>query len=288
MTSIFLPIMVAVAQTQGSPSNPLVQVWPSAPPDGWTRAEQESWSKNEKENFMVVSAVSHPTLELFLVAKARPHVPTVIVCPGGGHNIEAIEHEGWEIAKRLNMAGINAAVLKYRLPNRETDQPLYKAPLQDAQRSIRLLRSLAGKYRIDPDRVGIMGFSAGGHLAAVTSTAASDSYAHVDSRDELSPKPNFTVLIYPAYLENDGKLVLNPEVQVSKESPPAFIAQTLDDPIQVENALAYAEGCRMAGVEAELHVWAKGGHGYGLRTKQPGLSTWPDLLIDWLKRTMPF
>ena len=280
--------MLAVSQTQGSPGNPLLPVWPAAPPDGWTRKDQESWSKNEKENFMVVSAVSRPTLELFLVAKARPHAPTVIVCPGGGYSIEAIEHEGWEIAKRLNGAGINAAVLKYRLPNRATDHPLHKAPLQDAQRSIRLLRSLADRYRIDPDRIGILGFSAGGHLAAVTSTTTHDSYAHVDGVDELSARPNFTVLIYPAYLEIDGKLALNPEVQVSKENPPAFIAQTLDDPIQVENALAYAEGCRIAGVEAELHVWAKGGHGYGLRSKQPGLSTWPDLLIDWLKRTTPF
>ncbi|HWD41576.1 MAG TPA: alpha/beta hydrolase [Fimbriimonas sp.] len=283
MLSLLLPLAILMTQTQGAPNDPMLDVWPSAPPDGWTRSDQEAWRTDENGHFRVVSNVSHPTLEIFTSKTVKETAPTVLICPGGGYYIEAMEHEGWEIAKRLNKVGINAAVLKYRLPNRDSDKPLHKAPLQDAQRAIRLLRYNSGKYHIDPTKIGILGFSAGGHLAAVTSNTYEATYNSVDEADQLSPHPNFTVLIYPAYLEIDRKTELNPEITVTKDTPSVFIAQTEDDPIQVENAFAYALACRKVGVPAELHVWAKGGHGYGLRTKEPGLSTWPDLLIAWIQ-----
>ena len=171
---MLLPLVLLAIQSQtlGRAGDPLLDVWPSNPPDGWTRHDQEKSEVDQKQNFLIVSQISHPTLELFLAPPSvnlhtMPIAPTVIVCPGGGYYIEAIEHEGWEIAKRLNGAGINAAVLKYRLPNRDSDKPLHKAPLQDAQRAIRLLRSHAEQYHLDPSNIGILGFSAGGHLAAI-------------------------------------------------------------------------------------------------------------------------
>ena len=292
---MLLPLVLLAIQSQtlGRAGDPLLDVWPSNPPDGWTRHDQEKSEVDQKQNFLIVSQISHPTLELFLAPPSvnlhtMPIAPTVIVCPGGGYYIEAIEHEGWEIAKRLNGAGINAAVLKYRLPNRDSDKPLHKAPLQDAQRAIRLLRSHAEQYHLDPSNIGILGFSAGGHLAAMAPNTPDDTYEPIDDADKLSPKPDFTVLIYPAYLCVDKTVELLTDIHVTSATPPAFAVQTMDDPIQVENAMAYAHACKLANVAAELHVWPKGGHGYGLRTKEPGLSTWPDLLIDWIRRTAPF
>ena len=266
---------------------PVLDLWPAGPPDGWSRKDREETVRQPGEAFVVVKNVSHPTLEIFRAPRAKPHAPTVIVCPGGGYWIEAIEHEGVEIAERLNAAGIHAAVLKYRLPNREADKPLHKAPLQDAQRAIRLLRAHAAEYRLDPTRIGVMGFSAGGHLAAVASNTPEATYASTDDADRLKSKPDFTVLVYPAYLDTDGKPVLNDTVHLTSAAPPAFVVQTMDDPIHVENAFAYALACRTAGTLVELHLFPTGGHGYGLRTKEPGLSGWMDLLVAWTKRTFP-
>jgi acetyl esterase/lipase len=244
----------------------------------------EITERDEKAGFDLVKNVSKPTLELFLATNAKPHAPTVIVCPGGGYWVEAIEHEGREIAERLNGAGFHAAVLKYRLPNRDVDKPLHKAPLQDAQRAIRLLRSRAGEYKIDPARVGIMGFSAGGHLAAAASNEPSATYARVDAADDQPFKPAFTVLGYPAYLDVGGRPELPSDVRVTKETPPAFVIQTMDDKGLIGSSFAYSIALQRVGVPVELHLFPKGGHGYGLRTKEPGLAGWPDLLIAWLGR----
>jgi acetyl esterase/lipase len=285
LLSVFFAVLAT--QLHASAKNPMIKLWPTSPPHGWKRSDVESSEREAKQNFLIVKNVSEPTLEIFQAPHASAHAPTVIVCPGGGYYIEAIEHEGWEIAQRLNTAGINAAVLKYRLPNRDTDHPLHQAPLEDAQRAIRLLRSKAVKFGFDPMRIGILGFSAGGHLAAVTSNEAGDSYSPIDEADSQSAHPDFTVLIYPAYLDTDGKPILNSTVSVTAKTPPVFIAQTMDDPIHIEGAVAYALACKNAGVEAELHLFPKGGHGYGLRSKTPGISEWPDLLIAWIKRYFP-
>jgi acetyl esterase/lipase len=265
-------------------SRPIVSLWPSGNPNGWTRSDTESIEKSPDADFQIVKGVSHPTLEIFLSTNAKPDAPFVIVCPGGGYYIEAIEHEGWEIATRLNTAGINAAVLKYRLPNRDQDHPLHKVALEDAQRAIRIVRARAASWKLKPRLVGIMGFSAGGHAAAVTSTAKEASYAPQDAADDTTPHPDFTVLIYPAYLNVEGTLNLADAVSVSKKTPPAFIVQAMDDPIPIEGALAYTHACHLAGVPVELHLFPKGGHGYGLRSREPGLVTWPDLLIAWINR----
>ena len=278
-----MSLVVGLAVLAFAATRPILELWPGGPPNGWHRTDSEFTETEKGQTFKIVHNVSKPTLEIFQAAHAAAHSPTVIVCPGGGYYIEAIEHEGWEIAERLNKEGFNAAVLKYRLPNRDTDKPLHIAPLQDAQRAIRLLRLNAAKYGIDPDRVGIMGFSAGGHLAAVTSNTSSDSYARVDEADDLSARPAFTVLIYPAYLDTNGHPELNPDIHLSAQTPPVFISQANDDPYVI-SAYSYGFACSQAKVPAEVHIFPSGGHGYGLRTKVPGVSGWMDLLAAWLKR----
>jgi acetyl esterase/lipase len=173
-------------------------------------------------------------------------------------------------------------LLKYRVPVR-AGRERYAAPLQDAQRAIGMVRSRAKDWGIDPKRIGILGFSAGGHLAAVASTNfAERTYPTVDAADAESCRPDFTILIYPAYLAEKGdptKLV--PEVKITAETPPAFIAMTEDD--AAESAIAYFIALRHAKIPAELHLYPKGGHGYGLRPSPNEVSHWPDRAAEWMK-----
>jgi len=279
--------LLSMALSTQTHSRPIINLWPNGNPGGWTRSDKESSEKSPDSDLLLVKGVSTPTLEVFKSKSAKPGAPMVLVCPGGGYFIEAIEHEGWEIATRLNLAGIHAAVLKYRLPIREQDKPLHKVVLQDTQRALRLLRSRAQEFGVTPDRVGILGFSAGGHAAAMTSTTPDGTYEAQDDADKLSPRPDFTVLIYPAYLNVEGTLQLAKGLTIDKYTPPTFIVQAMDDPIPIEGSLAYTHACHFAKVPVELHLFPKGGHGYGLRTHEPGLKTWPDLLIAWLDRLYP-
>jgi len=269
-----LAAVLSLAMTQPLET---IDLWPSGNPNGWTRTDTEVTEFDEKSNFKIVKNVSKPTLQIFKSPSAKSNAPTVLVCPGGGYWIEAIEHEGTEIAEFLNSKGIHAAVLKYRLPNREQDKPLHLAPMQDAHRALRILRSRAK----DASKIGIMGFSAGGHLAAVTSTNE-PTYTKVDAIDQSSSRADFTVLVYTAYLVNDVESTLKDEVPVSSSTPPTFLVHTMDDPIPVQSALTYTAACKARNVPVELHLFPKGGHGYGLRTKERGLKNWGNLLVDWL------
>lgn len=282
ITSILASLSIMATST--APSE-IIPLWPSGNPGGWTRPDKEVIEKAPEADYRLVKNISFPTLDLFLAEDAKPNTPLVMICPGGGYHVNAIEHEGWELAKWLNSEGIHAAVLKYRLPNRDKDKSLHQVGWEDAARAIRILRSMAEKKGFSKDRIGIMGFSAGGHLSAVVSNAADEPYKAIDDIDKESPKPNFTILIYPAYLEiKDKPLQLVPEVKVTKDTPPAFLVHTQDDEQPVGNSLAYAEACRVAKVPAEMHVYGKGGHGYGLRSEEPGLRNWPLRLLEWLKR----
>lgn len=273
--------------TPPTPSE-IIPLWPSGNPGGWTRADKEVIEKAPDADYRLVKNISKPTLDLFLAEEPKPNAPLVMICPGGGYWVNAIEHEGWEVAKWLNSEGIHAAVLKYRLPDQEKDKPVHKIPVEDACRAMRLLRSIAEKKGFGKDRIGIMGFSAGGHLSAVTSNLTEDPYKAVDEVDKESFKPNFTILVYAAYLEvKDKPFQLIPEIKVTKDTPPAFLVHTQDDEYPPGNSIAYAEACRAAKVPAELHVFGKGGHGYGLRSEEPGLRNWPLRLLEWLRQFAP-
>jgi acetyl esterase/lipase len=227
--------------------------------------------------------VSNPTITIY-TPKGKANGSAVIVCPGGGYSILALDLEGTEVCEWLTSIGVTAILLKYRVPVRE-GLPRYQPPLQDAQRAMGLVRSSAAKLGIDPKRIGIMGFSAGGHLSAALSTNYEKrTYTHVDDADATSCRPDFVMLVYPAYLtvKDQGDKVA-PELTVTKDTPPTFIAQTEDDPVRVEGSLFYYLALKNAGVQAEMHLFAKGGHGYGLRKSALSINTWPQRAGEWMR-----
>lgn len=240
-----------------------------------------------------------PALHLFPLQEAKKPVPAVVVCPGGGYGGLATSHEGMEIARWLNGQGIAAFICQYRVePNR------HPIPLEDAQQAIRVVRARAEEWNVDPGRIGILGFSAGGHLVSTVST-------HFDSGDpeaedvvaRQSSRPDFSVLIYPVISllppfghvgsgenllgKNAGTELaesLQNDRNVTAETPPAFIvASTADTGVSAENSIVYYLALHRAGVPAEMHVYEPGPHGFGLGKNDPVLSTWPPLCIQWLR-----
>jgi acetyl esterase/lipase len=206
-----------------------------------------------------------------------------VVFPGGGYRILAIDLEGTEVCDWLTSTGITCVLLKYRVPD---SGPYPKSPsaLQDAQRAVGMVREHAGEWHIDPHRIGVLGFSAGGHLAAALSTHYERRlYDSVDAADGLSCRPDFAVIVYPGYLAlADKNFAPNPDIQVTADTPPAFLVQAEDDPVHVENAVVYFMALKNAKVPAELHVYANGGHGYGLRRTALPVTTWPASVETWL------
>ena len=223
-----------------------------------------------------ISLVTEPTITLFRAPAGKANGAAVLICPGGGYNILAWDKEGTEIAEWLNTLGVTGAVLKYRVPRRDKDAP-HAAPLQDAQRALRLMRQHAKEWEIDPKRIGILGFSAGGNLAVMAGTHWSETtYPKQDAADDLGCRPDFLIPIYPAYLgdeKNPGPL--SPLVRVTRETPPTFCAVTHDDQLRGANAALFYVELKKAGVPAELHIYTKGGHGYGMRSSDNPVSQWP-------------
>lgn len=228
--------------------------------------------------------VAQPQLHIFLPPAAQRNGTAVLVCPGGGFNILAWDLEGTEVATWLNSLGIAAVVLKYRVPTSKQD-PRWLAPVQDAQRAVSVVRSRAAEWGIAADRIGVMGFSAGGCTAAhVALDHAERHYPPADDLDRASCRPDFAILVYPAYIVDDKSLQLKPEYVVNKESPPMFFAHAADDGIRPDNSVQLFLALRHAGVPAELHVYEKGGHGYGLRPQMEfPVTTWPDRCEAWLR-----
>jgi len=208
----------------------------------------------------------------------------VVVCPGGGYHILAYDLEGTEVCDWLNSIGISGVLLKYRVPIRP-NQKGYEAPLQDAQRALSLVRSQAAKWHIDTNRIGILGLSAGGHLAALAGCQFDQrTYETVDAADALDCRPDFIVLVYPGYLTlKEQRDKVSPELTITSNTPPTFLVQTEDDPVHVEGSLYYYLALKNARVPAELHLFPKGGHGYGLRPSSNPVSNWPKLVEQWLR-----
>ena len=203
--------------------------------------------------------------------------------PGGGYQILAIDLEGTEVCDWLNSIGVNCILLKYRVPN---SGPYPKSPqaLEDAQRALGMVRQHAKEWHIDPNRIGVLGFSAGGHLAAALSTHFDKRiYPAVDAADQLSCRPDFAIIIYPGYLAlSEKNFEPNPDIQVTAQAPPTFLVQAEDDPVHVENSIVYFMALKHAGVPAEMHIYTHGGHGYGLRPTELPITHWPQLADTWL------
>jgi acetyl esterase/lipase len=222
-----------------------------------------------------------PSMTLYRPDHGRENGTGVLVLPGGGYSILAMDLEGTEVCQWLNSIGVTAMLLKYRVP----DPPPHTKAFEDAQRAFGLVRSRAVEWGLDARRIGVLGFSAGGHLAASLSCGFHErEYAPVDEADRFSCRPDFTVLVYPAYLVAGGtEFTLDAAIRPSGDTPPAFIVQTQDDPFGVNNSVAYYTALLRAGVKGEMHLYESGGHGYGIRPSAMPVSGWPVRLEEWMR-----
>jgi acetyl esterase/lipase len=289
-----------VTATKSGPAAPLppIALWPGVAP-GETNFVAPERDINDATNGLIagrpiirLTDVHRPTITVYRPPADRDTGAAVVVCPGGGYSILALDLEGTEVCEWLNSIGVTGVLLKYRVPTRDRD-PRYAAPLQDAQRAFGIVRRHAAEWGLDPRRIGVLGFSAGGHLsAALCAHAGSRTYAAVDECDRERCRPDFQLLIYPGGLVRDGDR-LGPEVAVTTNTPPTFLVMAEDDPVRVENVLGYTLALKQARVPAELHVYASGGHGYGLRRTALLVTTWPERAAEWMKnrglleRTLP-
>jgi acetyl esterase/lipase len=255
--------LIAAANTIAAPQEMLL--WPQGAPEA-----------------LGEEAKDQPKLIAYLPEKDKANGAAIVICPGGGYNILALDLEGTEVAEWFNERGVTCFVLKYRVPKRPGQEPKQLAALQDGQRAVGLVRSRASEWNVDPARIGILGFSAGGNLAAMTSMHyAERRYDAVDGSDAVSCRPDFAVLVYPAYLVDGDKL--HPDVKIDKETPPTFLVHAGDDGVTPVNSALYYVGLKQAGVPSELHIFSKGGHGYGLRPTEMPVTSWPARCAAWLE-----
>lgn len=263
--------------------------------------QSESYTENtikRTNGTYFVEKVSFPTLTYYKASGDNKAKTAVVICPGGGYSGLAISHEGYDVAEKFATAGINAFVLKYRLPSDEIMEDRKIGPLQDAQQAIKYIRENASKYNVDPNKIGIMGFSAGGHLASTASTHFNGVV--IENKQGASVRPDFSILIYPVITFGDAthkgskdKLIganapqdlinlYSNEKQVSKETPITFIVHSNDDKaVPVDNALDYIKALNKNGVKNEAHIYPEGGHGFGLNNKTTK-DIWFDRLKNWL------
>jgi acetyl esterase/lipase len=275
--------LILFASLAAAAEPPTLEVWPGDVPGEKGDIPEESVQPPNEGQKPVrrVTNVTRPTITVYRPEPGKETGAAVLICPGGGYNILAMDLEGEEVAEWLNSIGVTGVVLKYRVPRRK-DLPKHQAPLQDAQRAMSLLRSNAARWNIDPKRIGILGFSAGGNLSAMAATNFDRrTYDLIDDVDAVSCRPDFAVLAYPAYLFEEDRLV--PELRVGPETPPTFFVHAGDDRISSENSVAMYLALKRAGVPAELHVYASGGHGFGLRPSGDPCSQWSRLCEQWMR-----
>ena len=265
-------------------------IWPGAIPDAVPAVGPEVDKTTAKDPLIAgkplirLGNVAVPTMTVY-PPKGKNTGAAVVVFPGGGYTILAIDLEGTEVCGWLTSTGVSCILLKYRVPS---SGPYPKSPmaLEDAQRTVGLVRQHAAEWHIDPHKIGVLGFSAGGHLVAALSTHFEQRlYKPVDAADAISCRPDFAVIIYPGYLAiADRNFALNPDLPVTKGTPPTFLLQTEDDEVaHVESSLRYYEALKAAGVPVEMHLYTEGVHGYGLRRTKLPVTGWPQLVDVWLQ-----
>jgi acetyl esterase/lipase len=281
--------------------NFILPLWEGDPPN---YRESGEIMKSDTTNIVRLSLVQQPDIAVFLPSKSNATGEAVVICPGGGYHILAYDWEGSDIARWLSSRGIAAMVLKYRLPVSKSNIIPHKSPLMDAQRAFRMVRYHAGSWNIDPGKIGIMGFSAGGHLASTLSTHfdAGDP-GNNDPVEKISCRPDFSILVYPviSFTEEfshsgsrtallgedpDPELVryYSNELQVSEDTPPTILVHSSDDEaVPVQNSLAYYQALLKSGTQTEMHIYPYGGHGYSLAIGKGHLATWPDRVLEWIR-----
>lgn len=271
------------------PAAEIVKLWPGgrAPGDTAELGPEIDMTKPGEglvagKSVIRLGNVSEPELHFYAASSDKANGTCVIVCPGGGHRILAWDLEGTEVATWLNDLGVSVGLLKYRVPSR-SENSRYTAAVQDAQRALSLVRGRAAQWKINPDKIGILGFSAGGETAALATLLPERLYSRVDGTDDVAWKPNFSVLIYPAYLVNKEATALQSYVKVNDKTPPMFLAHAANDPIRPESSVLLWLELKRHNIPAELHVFSQGGHGYGLRTTDKPVTHWPQACATWMK-----
>jgi len=280
---------------QPSAGHSQVPIWPGGAPDAQPAAGPETVRTVNQlvagKPWLEVEKVAQPTMTVY-APQGKNTGAAVVVFPGGGYQILAIDLEGTEVCDWLTARGITCVLLKYRVPGehrlpKSGAYPNSPIALEDAQRAIGLVRFHAAEWRIDPHKIGVLGFSAGGHLVAAVSTNFKRRlYRARDAADQESCRPDFALALYPGHLrEHTTKdFELNPYVPVSRDTPPTFLLQAEDDPVDdVKNSLVYFAALKTAGVPVEMHIYPHGGHAFGLRKTKESITAWPELAESWLK-----
>jgi len=298
---IILLIFINALMMNSTAQTLTLKLWPDGIPGSKTDASYVEKITTTDGRITRCEKVVTPDLTIFLPAPEKANGAAVLICPGGGYGVLAFDHEGNAIAKWLNDNGIAGIILKYRLPSDQIMIDKSIGPLQDAQEAIRIIRRNAVSWKINPDKIGVIGFSAGGHLASTLSTHYAEKV--YDVKDNTSARPDFSLLIYPVVSfdtaithrgSRNNLIGLKPgeeqvrrfsnELQITASTPPAFLVHSADDKaVPVMNSIGYFKGLQKNNIPAELHIFQKGGHGYGLSPNGGTESSWPDLCIKWLK-----
>jgi acetyl esterase/lipase len=281
-----------------------LKLWPSGVPGSIKNESYVERATETNGEFSSFAKVTDPSLFVFLPQADKATGMAILICPGGGYSNLSFSREGIMIARWLNDNGIAGIVLKYRLPSDLIMQDKSIGPLQDAQEALRTIRRNAIAWKINPAKVGVIGFSAGGHLASTLSTHFADKVYEVT--DTISARPDFSLLIYPVISMDatithagsrrsligdnpspDAIMLYSSELQITEKTPPTFLVHAADDKtVPVKNSILYFEGLQRINIPAELHIFQKGGHGFNLARNGGTESAWPDLALNWLKKTI--
>jgi acetyl esterase/lipase len=291
LAAVLLASSVLFAQKpwQPSPGHLTVDLWPHGAPGAQASSTPEGDITTAKDILIAgkpivrLGNVTRPTLTVYSPTDKNAGA-AIVVFPGGAYHVLAIDLEGTETCDWLNSVNITCVLVKYRVPD-SGPYPQSAAALQDAQRALGIVRSHALEWHIDPNRIGVLGFSAGAHLSAALSTHFEKRlYDPVDGADKVSCRPDFAVIVYPGYLAlAEQNFAANSEIRITDKTPPSFIVQAEDDPVHVENSTVYFLALKNAKVAAEMHIYANGGHGYGLRRTDLPVTEWPKLVETWLQ-----
>jgi acetyl esterase/lipase len=304
MKSLLSLLFIVALVTNASAQTQILKVWPDGIPGS---IRSETYFEESTVTGDIVSLyekVTDPSLTIFLPPAEKATGTAVLICPGGGYGVLAFDHEGYAIARWLNNNGIAGIILKYRLPSDMIMKDKSVGPLQDAQEAMRIIRRNAPQWKINQHRIGVIGFSAGGHLASTLSTHFADKVYEV--KDTISARPDFSLLIYPVVTFDSSfthagtrqNLIgdkpseytiryFSNELRITRNTPPAFLVHSADDKVvPVKNSIVYFEGLVRNNVRAEMHIFERGGHGYGLAINRETESAWPDLCLRWLKENL--
>jgi acetyl esterase/lipase len=287
---LFLGLGAAGGSAGAEPQKMVIDVWPGkVPGDVGIKGEEhfQELKPGEKPYAKWLANVTKPTITVYRPSKDKDTGAAALVCPGGGYHRLAWDKEGEEVAVWLNSIGVTGIVLKYRCPRRPGEDKRLPAPgpLKDAQRAVSLVRSKAREWGIDPERIGMVGFSAGGHLAGATATHFDQrAYEAIDDIDKVSSRPNFAVMVYPGYLKAQDKDELAPHMRIPAGTPPIMLVVAEDDECgSAEDCAVMYLALKRARVPVELHAYASGGHGFGVRQIGQPCSTWTRNCAEWLR-----